>query len=92
MICENHLIVGTKTGELICCNENGEFIQVLKDSPTFILKAAWNVECLTTYNKGFIVGGDNAQIFVYKFTNDDHNLYELNNHLNIKANSDFKDI
>lgn len=87
---EPKIIVGNETGELLVLDGMCEFEQVLKNSPSFLLKAAWTIKSLISYSKGFIVGGDNCQIFVYRFT--EESKFELTHQLQPKQLNDFKEV
>lgn len=71
------MAVCTENGDIIICDENAEFLNLLADSPNKKLNQPWKPECITSYSKGFIVGGENCTIFVYKSTNDNQNPFEL---------------
>ncbi|EGR29835.1 WD repeat protein [Ichthyophthirius multifiliis] len=70
------LVVCTANGEIILCDENAEFLQVLKDSPVNSQKQAFRIECISSFGKGFIIGAKDATIFVYKGTGCDINPFE----------------
>lgn len=91
LTCENFMALCTESGEIIICNENVEFMSCLPDSPIYLLKQTWKPECITTYTKGFIVGGENCMIFVYKQTNDNLNPFEVVNRITVTKRLEFKD-
>ena len=67
---DSKVVVGTEGGDLICLNNLCEFEEVLKNSPANLLKNNWNIHCITSYSKGFIIGGDFCQVFIYKYFED----------------------
>ena len=67
---ESKVIVANEVGELFCLNGECEFEMAIQNSPKHLLKTNWCIHCIIPFSKGFIVGGDNCQIFIYKFSND----------------------
>ena len=68
-----------------------EFESVLKNSPSFLFGAPWTIKCMTSYSKGFIVGGDSSLIYVYRL-NDESKQWEMIHQLQAKQPTfDFKD-
>lgn len=60
------LLVCTAAGEIIVCESTGEYKCVVPDSPL----QGFRIECIAGFVKGFIVAGDNGQIFIYEKTED----------------------
>lgn len=56
------MIVGTDQGELLYFNENCEFRTLLPTSPF----DGFSVECLVKYSNGFLVGGPDFTILIYR--------------------------
>lgn len=56
------MVVGTDQGELLYFNENNEFRALLPTSPF----SGFAVECLTKYSNGFLVGGPDFTILIYR--------------------------
>jgi hypothetical protein len=65
-------------GEIFLCDENGGYILTLKNSPAVLSKSQFNIETILATSKGFIVGGDNAMIYLYTYNPQDHSMpYEM---------------
>ena len=52
-----------ENGEILICDNNGDFSMVLKDSPFFKVGKTFCIECIAISGKGFFVAGENAMIF-----------------------------
>jgi hypothetical protein len=89
--CENYLIIATAIGELIVCDENADYLTQIKNSPARLFKAAFAIECIGIFNRGFVVGGQNATVYVYRYTNDDTDPFECVWSHSIKLSEDVKD-
>ena len=61
-------------GELVVLDHSCDYELHLRDAPIFHMKGPWNIRCISAFSKGFVVGGDNLTIFVYKIVS--NNVYE----------------
>ena len=66
---EGRLLVGTDQGEIMLCEQSGEYKLLLPESPG----EGFNIMCMRTFSKGFIICGDKGQMMVY------HSVGEPNN-------------
>eukprot|EP00357_Protocruzia_adherens_P031581 CAMPEP_0115039386 /NCGR_PEP_ID=MMETSP0216-20121206/43998_1 /TAXON_ID=223996 /ORGANISM="Protocruzia adherens, Strain Boccale" /LENGTH=1374 /DNA_ID=CAMNT_0002420017 /DNA_START=19 /DNA_END=4143 /DNA_ORIENTATION=- len=72
-LSDGKIIVGTEAGELLLLDNSGEYKQCLSSSPF----DGWGIECIVPWSKGFIVGGDNATLYIYeRNTEDPKNPYQ----------------
>lgn len=69
---DGRLIVFSADGEIIICQDSGEFKSVLRDSPTGV-----HIVSCTTYSRGFIVGGSQGEIIIYDKTEDLDNPFKF---------------
>jgi hypothetical protein len=56
------MIVGTDQGELLYFNENCEFKNLLPSSPF----EGFSCECIVKYSGGFLVGGPDFTVLIYR--------------------------
>jgi WD40 repeat protein len=68
---EGRLLVGTDQGEIMLCEQSGEYKLLLPESPG----EGFNIMCMRTFSKGFIIGGDQGQIMVFEKYNEPKILY-----------------
>lgn len=66
MMDTGRLVLCTENGEILILDSNGEYKAFAQDSPVGV-----KLRCVVPYNKGFIVGGENGEVFVYETNNDD---------------------
>jgi len=67
MINVDHFIVCTGLGEIFICDEAGEYQSTINNSPRNITQNEFMIEVIQATSKGFIVGGENAMIYVYNY-------------------------
>lgn len=60
------LVVATEQGELLLCKYTGEMTQKIDHSP------GKRIICMTVFNRGIIVGGEDGRIWVYETVNSEH--------------------
>ena len=58
-------------GELLLVNSNCEFIKLVDQS----LVNKCNIECIIPYSKGFVVAGENLNLYFYEATFDEKTHY-----------------
>lgn len=89
---EPKIIVANEVGDLIQLDGMCEYELTLKNSPSNLMKGAWNVKAICQFSKGFMVGGDNCQIMVYRFNEENkENHWEMFHQLQPKVINDFKE-
>lgn len=72
-------MVCTANGEIILCDENADFMQVLRHSPVNLNKQSWRIECMCIFSGGFIIGCKDSTVYVYSATGDPKNPYDESN-------------
>lgn len=89
---EPKVVVGNETGDLLILDGMCEFESNLKNSPANLLKTTWNIKAILAFSKGFVVGGDSCQAFVYRYNEENkENCWEMWYQLQPKAFNDFKE-
>lgn len=68
---DGRLIVCTDQGEILLLENNGDYKMMLSESP----QENFNIECIQTYSKGFVIAGDNGAIMIYEKSEDPKNPY-----------------
>lgn len=63
----DHFVVATGNGELLVCDEQGDYQISLKNCPKSLFKNDIFIEVIMPTSKGFIVGGENAMIYIYNY-------------------------
>ena len=63
---DGRIIVCTSRGEIILWESSGEFNSFIPTSPV----GEWNIASISPFARGFIVGGEEGQFFVYEKTED----------------------
>ena len=66
-------------GRLIICTDQGE-IMLLETDGSYKMQLespgdGFHIECVQTFSKGFIIGGDNGQIYIYEKSEEPKNPY-----------------
>lgn len=68
---DGRLIICTDQGEIMLLEGTGDYKMLLSESPG----DGFFIECIITYSKGFIIGGDNGQIMIYEKSEEPKNPY-----------------
>jgi len=68
---DGRLLVCTDKGEIMLLEMNGDWKMSLNEAPG----DDFYIECIQTYQKGFIIAGDNGQIMIYEKSEDPKNPY-----------------
>ena len=68
---DGRLIVCTDMGEIMLLESSGDYKMLLAESPG----EGFFIECIITYSKGFIIGGENGQIMIYEKSEEPKNPY-----------------
>jgi WD40 repeat protein len=68
---DGRLIVCADQGEIMLLESNGDYKMLLGESPG----ENFHIECIITYTKGFIIGGENGQIMIYEKSEEPKNPY-----------------
>jgi len=63
---DGRLLVCTDQGEIMLLESDGSYKMLLSDSPG----DGFHIECILTFTKGFIIGGDNGRIYIYEKSED----------------------
>jgi hypothetical protein len=71
---EGRILVGTDQGQLILCEQNGEYRKVLNDGNN---GEGFYIEKFLVYKRGFIISGDFGQMKVYANIGEPQNPYQL---------------
>jgi hypothetical protein len=58
-------------GEIMLLESSGDYKMLLAESPG----EGFFIECIITYSKGFIIGGENGQIMIYEKSEEPKNPY-----------------
>lgn len=68
---DGRLLVCTDQGEIMLLESNGDFKMLLTESPG----DGFYIECIQTFQKGFIIAGDNGTIIIYEKAEEVKNPY-----------------
>ena len=63
---DGRLLVCTDQGEIMLLESDGSYKMLISDSPG----DGFYIDCITTFSKGFIIGGDNGRIYIYEKSED----------------------
>ena len=65
MVVHNVLLIANNIGEVMLYDKEGVLLYTV-DGPLQILQQPYLIKCCTSWDKGFLVAGENAQIFQFK--------------------------
>jgi len=68
---DGRILVCTDKGEILLLESTGDWKMMLHESP----QEDFNIECIHTYSKGFIIAGDKATILIYEKSEEPKNPY-----------------
>ena len=68
---DGRLLIGTDKGDIMLLEQSGDYKMSINEAPG----DDFYIDCIMTYQKGFIIGGDNGTIMIYEKSEDPKNPY-----------------